>query len=126
MNRTLFWILLFISFSASAEVFKCVNGASVVYQAMPCSPGKNEKSLDIELTDPVGNAKALERYQDIQEEYQTMKERDAVAQQKRMDLQREQLETQNKYNHLRELQNQANPQPEPYRLWPRLYVPIQK
>ncbi len=67
LNLALASALAFIYQSpAEAETFKCTVNGKTTYQAKPCAHASTEKKLNIKLSDPVKNAKALERLKEIE------------------------------------------------------------
>ena len=114
-------LLLMICVHAQAEVFKCSDGPSITYQAIPCPKGEREKSLDIVLHDSEGSARARELLSAIGAEDQAMKEQDAREQKEKMDLLRKQLEIQNLAARLHNMQNPMNTPPPARPVLPPIY-----
>ncbi|MDT4328340.1 hypothetical protein ACQE3E_11770 [Methylomonas sp. MED-D] len=63
---------------AVAELYKCSENGKITYQAKPCRNKSAEKQVDIEISNPERNAKALERLKEVEADYQAKKEQEAL------------------------------------------------
>lgn len=72
--RNMSWgLLMLLSWSVHAEVFKCIEkNSKPVYQNSPCKEGAKEQQLNIK-SDPEQEAAAKARLDSIRNEYQTRK-----------------------------------------------------
>lgn len=76
-------ILIVLPELAAAELFKCSENGKITYQAKPCLNKAAEKQVDIEISNPERNAKALERLKAVEADYQAKKEQEALREKAR-------------------------------------------
>lgn len=76
-------LLIVLPELAAAELFKCSENGKITYQAKPCRNKAAEKQVDIEISNPERNAKALERLKAVEADYQAKKEQEALREKAR-------------------------------------------
>ena len=125
--RGLIFILILISATVEAEVFKCTEKfGKTIYQASPCKTAAKEQQLDIK-SNPAKNTEAEAKLEAIQNEYESRKiaqeQKDKELEQQRMEAasleiarrnaiaQQEQAEAQKRQAEALERRNQYNDRP---------------
>ncbi len=73
MRRVIFFGGLLFSMATNAEVYKCIEkSGKTLYQSSPCKATSKEQQLKIQ-SDPVKEAEAKARLEEVQSEYDTRK-----------------------------------------------------